>query len=72
MLGVRKGGGCQVTVPNLILSIPSDIHVTYWLCITMAKNQTHSINTECNKRWASRLAKRGLMATGRYGEISEK
>lgn len=55
----RKG---QVTVPNLILSIPSDI--TYWLCITMAKNQTHSINTECNKNWTSRLAKRGLMATG--------
>lgn len=48
----RKG---QVTVPNLILSIPSDM--TYWLCITMAKNQTHSINTECNKRWTSRLAK---------------
>lgn len=69
MLGVRKGG-CQVTVPNLILSIPSDI--TYWLCITMAKNQTHSINTECNKNWTSRLAKRGLMATGIYGEISEK
>lgn len=63
----RKG---QVTVPNLILSIPSDI--TYWLCITMAKNQTHSINTECNKNWTSRLAKRGLMATGIYGEISEK